>query len=175
MGRERRPVADANAPPLRKPAHVREFTPRSVTVGLVVALVIGASYPYVVLKFGFGPNISVVSAFFGFMALGLFSKDYNRWENNIVQTAGTTAGQISFLCWLLAAFDILAAEPGSGFDVHLTRMQTFVWLSASGVRRSQPKKPPPCTNIRTGTRPGRGAAAGSTRATKSRRLRAGGP
>jgi uncharacterized oligopeptide transporter (OPT) family protein len=117
----------------QKPPHIREITPRSVTVGLLVALVIGASYPYVVLKFGFGPNISVVSAFFGFMALGLFSKNYNRWENNVVQTAGTTAGQIAFLCWLLAAFDILAAEPGSGFDVHLTRMQTFVWLSASGL------------------------------------------
>ncbi len=116
-----------------KPPHVREFTPRSVAVGLLVALVIGASYPYVVLKFGFGPNISVVSAFFGFLALGLFSKNYNRWENNIVQTAGTTAGQIAFLCWLLAAFDMLAAEPGSGFDVHLTRMQTFVWLTASGL------------------------------------------
>jgi len=116
-----------------KPPHVREITARSLVVGLLVALVIGASYPYVVLKFGFGPNISVVSAFFGFMALGLFSSNYNRWENNIVQTAGTTAGQISFLCWLLAAFDILAAEPGSGFDVHLTRLQTFVWLSASGL------------------------------------------
>jgi uncharacterized oligopeptide transporter (OPT) family protein len=116
-----------------KPPHVREITARSLVVGLLVALVIGASYPYVVLKFGFGPNISVVSAFFGFMALGLFSSNYNRWENNIVQTAGTTAGQISFLCWLLAAFDILAAEPGSGFDVHLTRLQTFVWLSAAGL------------------------------------------
>lgn len=116
-----------------KPPHVHEFSPRSIAVGLVVALVIGASYPYVVLKFGFGPNISVVSAFFGFIALGLFSRTYNRWENNIVQTAGTTAGQIAFLCWLLAAFDMLASEPGSGFDVHLTRMQTFVWLSASGL------------------------------------------
>jgi len=116
-----------------KPAHIKEFTPRSIAVGLLVALVIGASYPYVVLKFGFGPNISVVSAFFGFVALGLLSKSYNRWENNIVQTAGTTAGQIAFLCWLLAAFDILAAEPGSGFDVHLTRTQTFVWLSAAGL------------------------------------------
>lgn len=67
------------------------------------------------------------------MALGLFSKSYNRCENNIVQTAGTTTGQIAFLCWLLAVFDILAAEPGSGFDVHLTRMQTFVWLSAAGL------------------------------------------
>jgi uncharacterized oligopeptide transporter (OPT) family protein len=117
----------------QKPADVREFTPRSIAVGLFVALLIGASYPYVVLKFGFGPNISVVSAFFGFLALGLFSKNYNRWENNVVQTAGTTAGQIAFLCWLLAAFDMLAAQPGSGFDVHLTRMQTFIWLSASGL------------------------------------------
>ena len=116
-----------------KPPGVREFSPRSITVGLIVALIIGASYPYVVLKFGFGPNISVVSAFFGFLALGLFSRSYNRWENNIVQTAGTTAGQIAFLCWLLAAFDMLAAEPGSGFDVHLTRWQTWLWLSASGL------------------------------------------
>jgi putative OPT family oligopeptide transporter len=116
-----------------KPKGLREFTPRSVAVGLLVALVIGASYPYVVLKFGFGPNISVVSAFFGFLALGLFSKSYNRWENNIVQTAGTAAGQIAFLVWLLAAFDLLAAEKGSGFDVHLTTFQSFAWLSASGL------------------------------------------
>lgn len=117
----------------QKPPDVREFSPRSIAVGLLVALIIGASYPYVVLKFGFGPNISVVSAFFGFLALGLFSRNYNRWENNVVQTAGTTAGQIAFLCWLLAAFDLMAAEPGSGFDVRLTRMQAFIWLSASGL------------------------------------------
>ncbi len=116
-----------------KPAHIREFSARSILVGLLVALVIGASYPYMVLKFGFGPNISVVSAFFGFLALGLFSRSYNRWENNVVQTAGTTAGQIAFLCWLLAAFDIMGAEPGSGFDVRLTWPQTWIWLSASGL------------------------------------------
>jgi len=122
-----------NDPVPQKPAHIREFSPRSVAVGLLVALIIGASYPYVVLKFGIGPNISVVSAFFGFLALGIFSKSYNRWENNIVQTAGTSAGQIAFLCWLLAAFDILAAEPGSGFDVHLTRIKIWIWLSTAGI------------------------------------------
>ena len=117
----------------QKPPGIRELTPRSTIVALGVALVIGASYPYVVLKFGFGPNISVVSAFFGFLALGIFSRSYNRWENNIVQTAGTAAGQIAFLCWLLAAFDLLAMEPGSGFDVRLTRVQTWIWLSVSGL------------------------------------------
>ena len=119
--------------PLQKPAGLREFSPRSILVGLLVALVIGASYPYMVLKFGFGPNVSVVSAFFGFLALGLFSRSYNRWENNVVQTAGTTAGQIAFLCWLLAAFDIMAAEPGSRLQVRLTWAQTWIWLSTSGL------------------------------------------
>jgi len=117
----------------QKPPEIRELTVRSVLVALGVASLIGASYPYVVLKFGFGPNISVVSAFFGFLALGLFSKSYNRWENNIVQTAGTTAGQIAFLCWLLAAFDMLADEPGSGFTVRLTALQTFLWLGTAGI------------------------------------------
>ena len=99
-------------PAPQKPAHIREFTPRSVAVGLLVAVVMGASYPYIVLKLGFGPNISVVSAFFGFLALGIFSRNYNRWENNIVQTAGTAAGQTAFMCLLLAAFDLLAARTG---------------------------------------------------------------
>ena len=133
-----------------KPAHIREFSPRSVAVGLLVALIIGASYPYVVLKFGFGPNISVVSAFFGFLALGIFSKSYNRWENNIVQTAGTTAGQIAFLCWLLAAFDMLAAEPGSGFNVHLTGLQTFSGSPRRGSSASS--SPSPCASTSSTTR-----------------------
>ena len=39
------------------------------------------------------------------------SSNYNRWENNIVQTAGTAAAQTAFMCVLLAAFDMLAASP----------------------------------------------------------------
>src|SRR5262245_17932224 len=66
-----------------------EFSVRAVLCGLVVALVMGASYPYMVLKLGFGPNVSVVAAFLGYIVLGIAFKDYNRWENNIVQTAGT--------------------------------------------------------------------------------------
>jgi putative OPT family oligopeptide transporter len=116
-----------------KPPEVRELTLRAVLAALLVAVVIGMSYPYVVLKLGFGPNISVVSAFFGFLALGIFSKSYNRWENNLVQTAGTAAGQIAFMCWLLAAFDMLRLEPNSGFDVKLTTLEVFLWLSIAGI------------------------------------------
>src|SRR5437773_8055513 len=94
-----------------KPAGLREFSVRAVLCGLAVAVVMGASYPYIVLKLGFGPNVSVVSAFLGYLALGIASKSYNRWENNIVQTAGTAAALTAFMCVLLAAFDMLRASP----------------------------------------------------------------
>src|SRR5262245_45436087 len=115
------------------PAGARELTFRSLLVALVVAALIGGSYPYVVLKLGFGPNISVVSAFFGFLALGLFSRTYNRWENNIVQSAGTAAGQTAFMCVLMAAFDMLRQDPTLHFTFQLQPFQAFLWLTTAGL------------------------------------------
>ena len=122
-----------DAPPPQKPPEIRELTVRSVLCGLAVAAVMGASYPYIVLKLGFGPNVSVVSAFFGYLALGIVFKDYNRWENNMVQTAGTAAAQTAFMCILLAAFDMLAASPTANFHISLTPLQSFLWLSTGGL------------------------------------------
>src|ERR1700752_4913193 len=116
-----------------KPAGLREFSPPAIICGLVVAAVMGASYPYVVLKLGFGPNVSVVAAFFGYLALGIGFKNYNRWENNMVQTAGTAAAQTAFMCVLLAAFDMLAASPDAAFSIVLTPLQSFAWLSTAGI------------------------------------------
>jgi len=116
-----------------KPPGTREFTLRSVIVAIVVAAVIGGSYPYVVLKLGFGPNISVVSAFFGYLALGIAFRNFHRWENNIVQTAGTSAGQTAFLCTMMAAFDLLRQDPATGFTFELKPYQAFLWLTCSGV------------------------------------------
>src|SRR5512139_714274 len=69
----------------------------TVVCGILVAAIMGASYPYMVLKLGFGPNVSVVAAFFGFLILNLMALvgggGYDRWQNNIVQTAGTSAAQ----------------------------------------------------------------------------------
>jgi uncharacterized oligopeptide transporter (OPT) family protein len=125
-------AAPEHAAPL-KPPGTREFTLRSVFVAIIVAAVIGGSYPYVVLKLGFGPNISVVSAFFGYLALGIAFRNFHRWENNIVQTAGTSAGQTAFLCWMLAGFDLLRQDPATGFTFELKPYQTFLWLTCSGV------------------------------------------
>ena len=116
-----------------KPPDAKEFTVRSVLVAIAVAAVIGGSYPYVVLKLGFGPNISVVSAFFGYLALGLATRNFHRWENNIVQTAGTSAGQTAFLCTLMAAFDLLRMDPAANFTFELQPHQAFLWLTCSGV------------------------------------------
>lgn len=117
----------------KRPPKGKEFTVRALAVALLVSALIGGSYPYVVMKLGFGPNISVVSAFFGYLVLGLFFKDANRWENNIVQTAGTAAGQTAFLCVLMAAFDMLAMDPTLGFDMRLTPIQSFAWLTTAGL------------------------------------------
>ena len=125
-------AAPDHALPL-KPPGTKEFTIRSVVVAILVAAVIGGSYPYIVLKLGFGPNISVVSAFFGYLALGLAFRNFHRWENNIVQTAGTSAGQTAFLCTLMAAFDLLRMDPATGFTFELKPHQAFLWLTCSGV------------------------------------------
>src|SRR5215471_21458302 len=95
--------------PQTQTASSPELTPRAIIIGLVVALIIGSAYPYCVLKLGFGPNLSVVSAFLGFIVLVLIlrASGTNARENNIVQTMGTSAGQTAFMAVLLAAFDLL--------------------------------------------------------------------
>ncbi|MBI1917686.1 MAG: OPT/YSL family transporter [Planctomycetes bacterium] len=127
-----------------KPKDLREFSPRAILCGLFVAALMGASYPYVVLKLGFGPNVSVVAAILGYIVLGLLFtslasllrlgyRPYNRWENNIVQTAGTAAAQTAFMCVLLAAFDMLAASKVVSFDFTLSPIKSFAWLTTAGL------------------------------------------
>src|SRR5207245_1639113 len=62
----------------------RVLTFRAVATAMFVAVIVGGAYRYVVLKIGYGPNISVVSAFFGYLALaaiGFFTGIRGtRWE-----------------------------------------------------------------------------------------------
>jgi uncharacterized oligopeptide transporter (OPT) family protein len=80
-----------------------ELTARAILIGLVVAMIIGSAYPYCVLKLGFGPNLSVVSAFFGFMAV------------------------------LLAAFDMLNAKGILQPAIYLNTWQIFLWLCSASL------------------------------------------
>jgi uncharacterized oligopeptide transporter (OPT) family protein len=125
-----------SAPEVEFPARPRgsELTPRALFAALIVAAIMGASYPYIVLKLGFGPNVSVVSAFFGFVILSVISRrSYDRWQNNIVQTAGTSAAQTAFMCGVLAAFDMLRASKIISFHLDPSPLQVFVWLTCASL------------------------------------------
>jgi uncharacterized oligopeptide transporter (OPT) family protein len=116
-----------------KPPGAREFTLRAVIAGIVVAAIMGASYPYVVLKLGFGPNVSVVAAFLGYLMLGILFRDYTRWENNIVETAGTAAAQTAFMCFILAAFDFVGQNPKLHYSYAPESFPAFLWLTAAAL------------------------------------------
>ena len=109
-----------------------EINVRVLIASALVAAIMGASYPYMVLKLGFGPNVSVVAAFLGYLFLNLLGhKQYDRWQNNIVQTAGTSAAQTAFMCVLLGAFDILRANSHGKFAIELTPLTSFLWLTTA--------------------------------------------
>lgn len=111
-----------------------ELTIQSILAGMIVAGIMGVSYPYMVLKLGFGPNVSIVSAFFGFVILSVIArKSYDRWQNNIVQTAGTSAAQTAFMCIMLASFDMLRESKIVKFELAPTPEQTFIWLSVAAL------------------------------------------
>ena len=116
-----------------KPADAREFTLRAVIAGVLVAALMGASYPYVVLKLGFGPNVSVVAAFLGYLSLGIVFRNYTRWENNIVETAGTAAAQTAFMCVILAAFDFVAQNPKLHYSYAPKPLYSFLWLTCAAI------------------------------------------
>ena len=114
----------------------RELTVRAVVVAVLVAALMGAAEPAVVLRIGYGPNMSVVSAFLGFIAIGLVGLATGargtRFENNLVQTAGTAAGSgVGFMAVVLAAIDMLNQR--GLMNLHLTTAQIFAWLTPSGL------------------------------------------
>jgi hypothetical protein len=119
-----------------KPADAREWSLRAVIAGVVVAAIMGGSYPYIVMKLGFGPNVSVVAAFFGYLFLGILFRNFSRWENNIVQTAGTSAAQTAFMCVILGAFDLLSQmskAAGGSFNFRPSVMESFLWLTFASI------------------------------------------
>ncbi len=130
----RMPRSSPGAGPMLSPR--REMTARAICVAVVVAALMGAAEPVVVLKIGYGPNISVVSAFLGFIAISLIGLVTRvrgtRWENNLVQTAGTAAGSgVGFMAVVLAAMDMLNQR--GLLNLHLSGLQIFAWLAPSGL------------------------------------------
>jgi uncharacterized oligopeptide transporter (OPT) family protein len=127
------PSSEAPRPTSKPP---RELTGRAILIAIVVAALMGAAEPAVVLKIGYGPNMSVVSAFLGFIAISLIGLATGtrgtRFENNLVQTAGTAAGSgVGFMAVVLAAIDMLNQR--GLMNLHLSTLQIFSWLAPAGL------------------------------------------
>lgn len=125
------------AEPPEPPGSLRgEITWQVILSGVLVAVIMGSAYPYMVLKLGFGPNVSVVAAFFGFLFLKLldlvlFRRNYNRWQNNLTEAAGTSAAQTAFMCVLLGAFELLQHHTQGKYGMRLEWHVSFLWLTTA--------------------------------------------
>ncbi len=113
-----------------------EITWQSIVGAIIVSAVVSMAYPYIVLKLGMGPNMSVIAAFLGAVFLTITARSThgrNAVQNNIIQSAATSAVSTAFMCVVAAAFGYLAMN--ESVDVHLTitPFQMFTWLCCSGA------------------------------------------
>ncbi len=113
----------------------KELTPLSLIGGIVIAAILGMSYPFVVLKLGMGPDMSMVSAFLGAVFLNIAARKtrgQNKWQNNIIQTMSGSAAATAFMCVIMAAFSYLYSNWGKDVGFNPQWWQILVWLACSG-------------------------------------------
>lgn len=113
-----------------------EITWQSVVGAFLVSTLISMAYPYIVLKLGMGPNVSVLAAFLGAIFLSIFAtktRGQNAVQNNIIQTAATSATSTAFMCVVAAAFGYLSMNESVNVKQVITPWQMFTWLSCSGT------------------------------------------
>ncbi|GIW05498.1 MAG: peptide transporter [Dehalococcoidia bacterium] len=114
---------------------MREITWFAALGALLVSILVSFSYPYIVLKLGEGPNVSLLSAFLGAAFLFIVARrthGQNRLMNNVIQTAGTSASMTAFMCVIAAGFDYLARDQRVNVSISITPIQMFIWLSLAG-------------------------------------------
>ncbi len=103
----------------------QEFTVRNVIAMVGVTAIVSASYPYMVLKMGIVPGMSIVSALMAYLAIGVVLRrhNYSARENNLVQVCATSGTSTAFMCTVIAALDML------GYVV--SPALVFFWITAS--------------------------------------------
>ena len=128
-------MASEVAPETTESPALPELTWQAVVGAFLVSSVVALSYPYVVLKLGLGPNVSLLSAFLGALFLHVAAsrtRGQNRLMNNLIQTAGTSASATAFMCVIAAAFDYLGQNRSVDVQVTITPLHMFLWLICSG-------------------------------------------
>jgi len=117
-------------------SHRPEITWQAVVGAIIVSAIISMAYPYIVLKLGMGPNMSVLAAFMGAIFLSITAmstRGNNAIQNNIIQSAATSAVSTAFMCVVAAAFGYLAMNESVDVKVTISPWQMFLWLSCSGA------------------------------------------
>lgn len=113
-----------------------EITWQSVTGAIVVSAIVSMAYPYIVLKLGMGPNMSVIAAFLGAIFLAITARathGKNAVQNNIIQSAATSAVSTAFMCVVAAAFGYLAMNESVDVKLTISPWEMFTWLCCSGA------------------------------------------
>jgi uncharacterized oligopeptide transporter (OPT) family protein len=113
-----------------------EITWQSIVGAIFVSTVISMAYPYIVLKLGMGPNVSVLAAFLGALFLSVTARrtrGQNAFQNNIIQSAATSAASTAFMCIVAAAFGYLEMNESVDLKLVITPWEMFTWLSCSGA------------------------------------------
>jgi uncharacterized oligopeptide transporter (OPT) family protein len=111
-------------------AHVPEFTPVPLIVGVVLGIIFGASSLYLVLKVGLTVSASVPIAVLSITLFRVFSKaltvrNATILENNIVQTTGSAGESIAFGVGVTMPALLLL-----GFEMDPVRVMTVSVLGA---------------------------------------------
>ncbi|HZU36116.1 MAG TPA: OPT/YSL family transporter, partial [Gemmataceae bacterium] len=121
------------------PPVLPEVTWQALVCAFFVSAIVAGCYPYIVLKLGIGPNVSVVSAFLGavmLLAISRQTRGRNRLMNNIIQTAGTSAAQTAFMCVIAAAVDLVHLNPVVQSQLNgltgIAPWPMFFWLTCAG-------------------------------------------
>lgn len=117
------------APDLTTP----QFTVRAILTGVVLGGVLSLCNVYMGLKIGWGFNMSITAAllsygFYEFASKSFGARRWNKLENNINQTAASSAASISSagLVAPIPALTLLTLEmTGTGFEMSF--LELFVW------------------------------------------------
>ncbi len=95
--------------------HVREFTPRAVTLGLIFGFFFAVANAYLALKMGTTVSASIPAAIMSMGVLKLFFKNTTILENNIVQTIATVGeGLAAGVIFTIPGLILLGETPSIG-------------------------------------------------------------
>lgn len=95
--------------------HIREFSPRAVTLGLIFGFFFAVANAYLALKLGTTVSASIPAAIMSMAILRFFFKNSTVLENNLVQTVATVGeGLAAGVVFTIPALILLGDSPSIG-------------------------------------------------------------